>query len=309
MTSRKTELTRRDFLQAISGAAVVGAAGGSLLGSKSAAASPAPPPGTSAPGKSSVVLVRDAAALDENRKVNGPVVSRMLDQAVAALFDEESPEKAWSRLFGPDDTVGIKTNHWEFLPTPPALEEAIRRRVAGAGVPAARISVADHGIYENPGFTGATALVNIRPMRTHHWSGVGSLLKNVITITPSPSDWHGDSCADLAGLWSLPGIKGKVRLNILVMLTPLFHGKGAHHYQAEYTWPYGGLLVGVDPVAVDATGLRILEAQRKIHFGEDVPFTIPPHHIRMAEEKHHLGIADPARIRIIRIGTMENALV
>jgi len=309
MTEKRNELTRRNFLQAISGAAVVGVAGASLFGIRKAAAAPASPPRTTASGKSTVVLVRDAAALDRNRKVNGPVVTRMLDQAVTALFSEETPEKAWGRLFGPKDVVGIKTNEWEFLPTPPALEDKIRQRVAGAGVPAEKISLADRGIHDNPGFTGATALVNIRPMRTHHWSGVGSLLKNVITFTPMPWDWHGDSCADLAGLWQLPGIKGKVRLNILVMLTPLFHGKGAHHYQAEYTWPYSGLIVGTDPVAVDATGLRILEAQRKIHFGEDVPFTVPPHHIRMAEEKHRLGVADPKRIKIIRIGTMENALV
>lgn len=309
MAKKKDELTRRDFLQAISTAAVVGAAGGSLLGSRNVSASPAPPPRTAASGKATVVLIRNAEALDQNRKVNGPVVSRMLDQAMTALFGEQTPEKAWGRLFTARDIVGIKTNEWEFLPTPPALEAAIRRRVAGTGVPPEKISVADRGIHENPGFTGATALVNIRPMRTHHWSGVGSCLKNVITFTPTPWDWHGDSCADLAGLWQLPAIKGKVRLNILVMLTPLFHGKGAHHYQAEYTWPYGGLLVGTDPVAVDATGLRILEAQRKIHFGDNIPFTIPPHHIRFAEEKHRLGIADPKRIDIIRVGTMENALI
>jgi hypothetical protein len=62
-------------------------------------------------------------------------------------------------------------------------------------------------------------------------------------------------------------------------------------------------------VAVDATGLRILEAQRERHFGKNVPFTVPPHHIRLADERHHLGIADPARIDIIRIGSMDDALI
>lgn len=300
MSERKRKLTRRDFLQAVSGAAVAGA---SLV---TAPATPRLPKGK---GRARVVLVRDPAALNENRKVNGPVVQRMLDDAVAALFEERSPEKAWARLFGPDDRVGIKSNHWEFLPTPPALEERIAARAAGAGVPPDRIKVRDQGCHKDSHFTGATALVNIRPMRTHHWSGVGSLLKNVITFTPAPWDWHGDACADLAGLWQLPGVRWKVRLNVLVMLTPLFHGKGAHHYQAEYTWPYGGLLVGTDPVAVDATGLRILEARRKIHFGKDLPFTVPPHHIRLADTKHRLGIADPDRIDIVRIGPMEDALV
>lgn len=307
VSKKRDKLTRRDFLQAVSGAAALGATGG--LAGRGLVASPTPPRDPGAKGRSRVVLVRDPAALDENRRVNGPVVQRMLDDAVAALFEERSPEKAWGRLFTAKDRVGVKSNQWEFLPTPPALEERIVERVAGAGVPPERIKVRDRGIHDDPAFTGATALVNIRPMRTHHWSGVGSLLKNVITFTPTPWDWHGDSCADLAGLWQLPGIKGKVRLNILVMLTPLFHGKGAHHYQAEYTWPYGGLLAGVDPVAVDATGLRILEARRKIHFGEDLPFTVPPHHIRLAEEKHRLGIADPERIDIVRIGPMDDALV
>jgi len=293
-------LTRRDFLQVVSGAAVAGAAGGRLVSGAQR---------TAGAKRSTVVLVRNPAVLDAQRRVNGPVVSRMLDEAVAALFGEKQPEAAWARLFGPEDRLGIKTNCWEFLATPPELEQAIRRRAAGAGVPETRISIGDRGIHEDPGFTRATALVNIRPMRTHHWSGVGSLIKNVITFTPTPSDWHDDSCADLAGLWQLPGVKDKVRLNVLVMLTPLFHGKGAHHYQADYTWPYAGLLVGTDPVAVDATGLRILEARRQTHFGDSVPFTVPPHHIRLADERHHLGIADPQRITIIRIGDMENALI
>ena len=45
-----------------------------------------------------------------------------------------------------------------------------------------------------------------------------------------------------------------MRLNILVMLTPQFHGVGPHSFSSRFTWPYGGLLVGTDPVAVDATG-------------------------------------------------------
>ncbi|MFO7756848.1 MAG: hypothetical protein R6V34_12790 [Bacteroidales bacterium] len=31
----------------------------------------------------------------------------------------------------------------------------------------------------------------------------------------------------------------------------------------EYTWEYGGMLPGFDPVAVDSAGIRILQAKRK----------------------------------------------
>jgi len=293
-------LTRRDFLQAVSGAAVASTLGERLLD--------AAPAGKS-PDRARVVLVRDPQVLDESRKVDGPRLMRMLDRAMTELLGEKNPAAAWGRLFGPGDRVGIKSNEWEFLPTPPELEQAIRLRLEESGVAPAKIAVRDRGTHDDPAFTGATALVNVRPLRTHHWAGVGSLIKNMITFTPTPWDWHDDSCADLAGIWKLPTVRGKVRLNVLVMLTPLFHGKGAHHYQAAYTWPYAGLLVGTDPVAVDATGLRILEAQRERHFSEQVPFTVPPHHIRVAAEKHGLGIADPARIELVRIGPMDDALI
>ena len=69
-----------------------------------------------------------------------------------------------------------------------------------------------------------------------------------------PWTWHHDSCADLGGLWNLPVVKGKTRLNVLVMLTPLYHGRGPHHFSRQYLWPYRGLIVSTDPVAADSTG-------------------------------------------------------
>ena len=103
----------------------------------------------------------------------------MLDEAVMALLGEAKPEAAWSRLVLPSDTVGIKSNEWRFLPTPPALEEAILQRVVGAGVAEERIGIDDRGVLDNPVFQKATALINVRPLRTHHWSGVGGCIKNL----------------------------------------------------------------------------------------------------------------------------------
>jgi hypothetical protein len=107
----------------------------------------------------------------------------------------------------------------------------------------------------------------------------------------------------------MPEIKSKTRLNILVMLTPLFHGKGPHHYQAGYTWEYNGMLLGTDPVAVDATGVRILKAKRREHFGKDEPFSVPVKHIQVAQDKFGLGVADPARIEVVKLGWKEGALI
>ena len=124
-----------------------------------------------------------------------------------------------------------------------------------------------------------------------------------------PPKYHPDSCADLAKLWELPNTKGKTRLNILVMLTPLFHGLGPHLYNTKFSWAYNGLLVGFDPVAVDATGLRIIEAKRDEFFGENRPINPPAKHIALADTRHHLGNADPAKIELIKVGWDKDILI
>ena len=308
-------LTRRDILRDAAGAVVVGMTGASVFGQERRGGEADPPPVVDSKKKSAleqkakVILIRDQNVLEDGGQVKPNVLARMLDEAVMALLGESEPKAAWGRLVRSSDTVGIKSNEWRFLPTPPALEDAIRQRVADVGVKNERIGVSDRGVLGNPVFQQATALINVRPLRTHHWSGVGSCIKNYIMFTRTPWTWHDDACANLAGLWDLPPVKGKTRLNILVMLTPLFHGKGPHHFQAKYTWQYKGLIVGLDPVAVDATGVRIFDAKRKDYFGREEPLAVSPKHIRVAEEKYHLGIADPSRIDIQKLGWMDGALI
>ena len=104
-------------------------------------------------------------------------------------------------------------------------------------------------------------------------------------------------------------VKGKTRLNILVMLTPLFHGAGPHHFSPKHTWPYRGLLVGLDPVAVDSTGVRILAAKREAFFGEERPLSPPAKHIQLADTRHHLGNANPASIELVKLGWDDGVLI
>ncbi|MBW1810548.1 MAG: DUF362 domain-containing protein [Deltaproteobacteria bacterium] len=314
MTEKKSDFSRRDFLKGAAGVVLVGSAGLSTACDKQASPKPEGHKTVTKQKlpnrpKSKVVLIRDQGVLDKNRKVNSEVIARMTDDGVTALLGESEAASAWARLLQPADILGIKSNVWRFLPTPPGLEEVVRQRALGIGIPAEQISVDDRSVLSNPVFKKATALINMRTLRTHHWSGVGSCIKNYIMFSPAPSSWHDDSCANLAGVWDLPQVKGKTRLNILVMLTPLFHGKGPHHFQAQYTWEYMGLIIGTDPVAVDATGVRILEAKRKEYFKKLEPFVTPAKHIRVAEEKYGLGVADPSRIEVIKLGWKEGILI
>ena len=290
-------ITRRDFLRGTAGAALTVA-----LHSGIAAAAQAEP-------KAKVVLIRDPEVLTAGGKIRGDILRRMLDESLQALMGEKESLAAWRGLVQSSDVVGIKSNVWWKMPTPEELEGAIRKRLLDVGVAEKNIAVDDRGVLSNPIFLKATALINVRPARTHHWSGVGSCLKNYIMFVPDPSNYHDEACSDLGKIWTYPLVKGKTRLNILSALQPQFYGRGAHFFDRRYIWPYRGLIVGTDPVAVDAVGARLLQVKRTAFFGDDRALDAPPVHITAADRKYHLGISDLNRVEIIKLGWMEEVLI
>ena len=259
--------------------------------------------------KTKVVLIRDENVLDSNSRVQANIIQQMLDKAITHLFNIKDPIAAWRSIIKPEDIVGIKSNVWSYLPTPIELEQAVKRRIMDAGVSEKNISIDDRGILRNPIFKKATALINMRPARTHHWSGIGGCIKNYIMFTPIPSAYHGDSCADLAKVWSLPIIKGKTRLNILSVLKVQYHGRGPHHFDRRYVWNYKGLIISTDPVAVDTIGLKIIQAKRLDYFGEERNLHTTPHHVMYADSRHHLGTSDLNKIELIKLGWQEEILI
>ncbi len=290
-------VTRRDFLRGAAGTALAAAVGTAL------------PAAAKAEPRAKVVLIRHADVLGRNGKLQGEIVQSMLDEAVKVLLDEKAPLSAWRKLVQPADIVGIKSNVWWKLPTPRELEGAIQRRVLDMGVPEKNIAVDDRGVLHNPVFRKSTALINVRPLRTHHWSGVGSCLKNYIMFVPDPSSYHEEGCSPLGKIWHYPAVKGKTRLNILDAFTPQFYGRGAHYFDRRYVWPYKGLIVGTDPVAVDAVGAHLLQVKRTAFFGEDRMLDVPPVHITVADKKYNLGVSELEKIQLIKLGWKEEVLI
>ena len=295
----KKEITRRDFIK-FTGAATAGLA----LGLPSLAEITA-----EKEALSRVILIRNQNVVASDGTINADLLGTMLDEAVMAFFGDKQPQDSWRRIIKPEDYVGIKTNIWKYLPTPPALESAIKNRVLECGVPAENIAISDREILELPVFKKATALINTRPMRAHAWAGVGSLIKNYIMFVPDPSSYHDNSCESIGSIWLMPHVKDRTRLNILVMLTPQFHILGPHHFDRKYVWNYGGLLVGTDPVAVDSVGLKIIQAKRKLFFGDDQGLKPPAHHIEFADKIFKLGQSDFSKIELIRLGWNEDILI
>lgn len=299
MKGKNQVITRRDFIR--TGSCVVM---GGLMGLPSLSRGTAR--GTD---KSRVVLIRDERVVEGYGSLKHSNLGEMLDQSVTALLKAGDATSAWRQLVNPADVVGIKSNVWRPLPTPSSLEESISKRLMEAGVRVQNIAVDDRGVMQNPVFKQSTALINVRPMRTHHWSGLGTLIKNYIMFVAQPWMYHGKACERLGAIWQKPNIKGKTRLNILVMLTPLFHGIGPHHFSRSYLWPYGGLIVSTDPVAADAIGARIIQAKRFKYFGKDRPVSPPPRHIEAADTKFGLGNSHLERIELIKLGWEKDILI
>lgn len=290
-------ITRRDFLGIAAGTAMAATLGPEILGE------------AKADSTARVVLIRNAEVVGTDGKVRGEILQTMLDEAVRSLLGTKDPAEAWQQLIKSSDIVGIKSNSWSRMPTPTELEAVIKRRVLDAGVPQTNVDIDDRGVRNNPVFLKATALLNVRPLRTHHWSGVVTCLKNYIMFVPNPSSYHDEGCSPLGKIWTYPIVKGKTRLNILSALTPQFYGRGANFFDRRYIWPYKGLILGTDPVAVDAMGAHLLQAKRIAFFGEDQTLDVPPVHIVAADKTYNVGISDLNRIQLIKLGWTDELLI
>jgi hypothetical protein len=281
-------LTRRDFLKGTTSALL----GVSLAFGREGQAAK----------KARVILIRHRDVLDENSKVNADILQGMLDESVARLLDQPDGVKAFQALVKPGETVGVKTNVWSYLPTPPELEAAIKRRLVDAGIAPDKIGLDDHTVRTNPLFVNATSLINVRPCRTHYLAGMSGCIKNYIMFAESQPFYHPDSCADLGALFKLPQVQGKTRLNILCVLTPQFHGRGPHHFSRRFVWNYKGLIVGQDPVAVDTIGLQLIMAKRREVLGKPQELPPVPKHIQLADTRHGIGTSDLNAIEFIKLG-------
>lgn len=290
---RTGALTRRDFVK------------GAALGTLGLALGLGKTEGQAQSALSQVILIRSDAAVDAEHNVNPKAVTDMIDEALLAFTGEEDILKAWLRFVRPDDTVGVKITRcgWMRIHTEQPVVDAITKRLADVGVQKNRILAQDGGL---PVAT-CTALINVPTIKVHTLTGLASCLKNYINLSPRPSAYHGDQNERLGEVWQRTEIKGKTKLIIVDALRPYF-GPGPQ-INPLHRWDYKGIMVSTDPVALDATSLRICEVKRRLFKGEDWPITPPPRLIAAADKVYHLGTSDPARIRVIKLGWGQDILI
>lgn len=321
MANKNSENPRREFIKQAIGAAVgmaalpIASGGAAVAAEKSA--------------KSKVCLVRCSADLKPGDDAL-PVIKKMLDEGIKYISGG-APDKFWKATFRAQDKVGVKVNTVteRAINFGPQITEAISGRLAAAGVKAENVLVWDgntnnlkkagykinkdgagtrcYGTNE-VGFCdwefesgemkarfskiieSSTALINVPILKTHALAGVSIALKNHYGSFDTPSKYHASSCNPFIGnLNQRDEIKNRQRLVVCDAMRVLY--AGGPQMEMNYVSNFNGLIIGVDPVAVDAVGYEMIKRIRK-GFPTRQPAILKPTHIATASK---LGLGKSER--------------
>ena len=146
-----------------------------------------------------------------------------------------------------------------------------------------------------------TKLINVPVLMDHDPCGLAGCLYNVSIAAVDNTrrfeqfGMHGDPMIPEI-YTSFPQIRQNLVLNVMDALIGSYAGGPA--FKPQYSWPYGGLYFSLDPVAVDAVCLDLLETKRK---ESHVPaIGANANHIFTAG-KAGLGQSDRANIHLIEV--------
>lgn len=292
MSEKSNALTRRDFVRGTVGTAVAASLLGTPLETEAAPAI-----------KSYVAVVRNQGALDPGNQVNEPVLREMLTQALNAVTGKSDAASAWRVLVRTGDIVGlVHTDHLN--KTHPELVELVKTTLKEAGIPEKNIWMVQGSPQK---VKECNVLISLPALKAHWLTGIGTVFKNYITFTGTPSSYHDANNAKLGEIWNMPHVKGKTKLVLVDALRPLCD-KGPQP-DPRYMWQYKGLIAGTDPVAVEAVCLKVIMQKRQALRGEPWPLSPPPMVVEMADKRYGLGTSNLEEIGINRIGWMEDVLV
>jgi uncharacterized protein (DUF362 family) len=143
-------------------------------------------------------------------------------------------------------------------------------------------------------------LINVPVLKDHDGAGVTIALKNMYGTIHNPNKYHPNGCDPyVADLNMLPEIRSKMHLTICDATTAMY--EGGPGFKPEHSWQCNSLLVSLDPVALDATGWRMIERKR----AEKGLKTLEaegraPHYIlTAADHEHRLGHCETSRIEVV----------
>jgi uncharacterized protein (DUF362 family) len=143
-------------------------------------------------------------------------------------------------------------------------------------------------------------VISVPVLKDHNLAGVTLGMKNFYGAIHNPNKYHDQNCDPyIVDVVSHRYVARKWRLTICDGIRAQYNaGPGPH---PGFAWPFGGLLVGQDFVAVDAVGADLLDARRKEaglkSLAEDGR---PPKYIATAAARG-LGESDLRRIERVEV--------
>ncbi len=281
---------------------------------------------------SSHVIRSRHADLWQDSELNPAALRQMLDASLARLTRLEDARSAWKSLFKPGEKIAIKVNSIVHGCTHLALAMAVTEALQDAGLPAEQITLYDRSSSEmaQSGYpvasTGgvqckgsddqfvngwkigdtavrfsrilaeADALINIPILKAFSIGGLSFVQKNHYGSIHDPGRFHGSSfTAGVTGLNALDPIRAKTRLIIGDVLT---RQTGQDWTNYVVVGGHQALIVGTDPVALDAIGLQ-MAVETLEPMGVDLgSVTSQAKDWLQAGQSLGLGVCDPARIKL-----------
>jgi len=143
-----------------------------------------------------------------------------------------------------------------------------------------------------------TAMINVPVLKPHTLAGITAALKNHYGTINNPSSFHSSACTDpgIPEINTIPEIRNKERLVICNALQAIY--RGGISWKPANVWPYGGIILGTDPVAVDRICLKIIN-EKRLQMNKNIIHN-RARHIQLSEQLG-IGVADLDKIDLVEI--------
>jgi uncharacterized protein (DUF362 family) len=146
------------------------------------------------------------------------------------------------------------------------------------------------------------AVINLPVIKDHGIAGVTMALKSMFGAIHNPNKYHSNGGDPyVADVNMLAPIRQKLRLHICDGLNAQY--EGGPSFMPQWMWPFNGLLVARDPVALDYVGWKIIEKKRAEAGMKPLGELKrqPTYIATAADREHRLGTCDPKRIERVEI--------
>ena len=266
------------------------------------------------------------------------VIGWLLDRLITGLTGEASPQAGWRRYLRLNDRVAVQV---AVTPTPAGLEvvDGVIGRLVRAGLSPDNVMVfaADERDLFAAGYSlrregggvqcygaasegyrrgltrvlldRATALINLAALSPHPQVGLAGAIANYLNCVPpeEAEQYLAEGGRRLGEIYGRPFVRDRTRLHLMDCMEATYNLPADGGPSSR--WPYGGIMVAEDPVALDTLAAAILNTKREQSMGRHWPLEPAPTYLEACDTQLGLGRSDRELIELIKTGDQDGALL